>query len=184
MVRIGVAPIVITLFLGLLLYFFHSQPITPDLQGFSRSPSAIATESYIVPPAGDTYRNNDFGFSLTLPQGFSAQSLPVQNGTHVILLQDTAGKGIQISISPDPNNAHTLTIDDVRRDIPDMRVYDEQPVEIGDDYLGVAFRSDNEAFEGDSREVWFYFRGNLYQISTYAHLDSLLQTMFSTWQFY
>jgi len=65
-----------------------------------------------------------------------------------------------------------------------MQVTGVQPVEIGDDYTGVAFRSDNPAFGGASREVWFVFHGNLYQISTYEHLDSLLQTMFSTWKFF
>lgn len=37
---------------------------------------------------------------------------------------------------------------------------------------------------GASHEVWFVFRENLYQISTCARLDNLLQEMFSTWSFF
>jgi hypothetical protein len=37
----------------------------------------------------------------------------------------------------------------------------------------------------DAREACrSYFPGNLYQISTYARLDPLLQAMFGTWKFF
>ena len=65
-----------------------------------------------------------------------------------------------------------------------MKVIDDQILEIGNNYKGVAFRSDNAAFDGDSREVWFVFKGNLFQISTYARLDPLLKAMFATWKFF
>ncbi len=43
--------------------------------------------------------------------------------------------------------------------------------------------SDNPAFAGASREVWFVFNTNLYQISTYTEFDELLKGLFGTWQF-
>ncbi|HWO07475.1 MAG TPA: hypothetical protein VNM40_02730, partial [Candidatus Paceibacterota bacterium] len=106
------------------------------------------------------------------------------NGAKTILLQNSAGEGIQIYITPQPGAPNSLTAADVRASIPDMEVTNEQVVEIGTGNTGVAFISDNEAFGGASREVWFYFRGHLYQISTYAHLDPLLQAMFGTWKFF
>ena len=71
----------------------------------------------------------------------------------------------------------------IEKDIPDLLITDAQTVEIGDNYKGLAFKSDNSAFGGASREVWFVFRNNLYQISTYEKFDELLKKVFSTWVF-
>src|SRR3990167_4703188 len=66
---------------------------------------------------------------------------------------------------------------------PDMVIKDAQEVSIGDKRKGLAFGSDNAAFDGDSREVWFVFGGKLYQISAYMKHDDLLKGVFETWQF-
>lgn len=129
------------------------------------------------------YENARFGFGLKMPEGFSTQEMPDSEGVSTIVLQNRKGQGIQILITPLQEAPRELTEAMVRRDIPDMQVTDVQVVEVGEKHRGIAFLSDNEAFNGASREVWFFFRGNLYQISTYAHLDTLLQEMFATWQF-
>jgi hypothetical protein len=71
----------------------------------------------------------------------------------------------------------------LRHEVDVAGLHRAQLVEVGPNYVGLAFKSDNQAFDGASREVWFVFRGNLYQISTYAWLDPLLQAIFKTWQF-
>jgi hypothetical protein len=48
---------------------------------------------------------------------------------------------------------------------------------------GLAFVSDNEAFGGRSREVWFVYDGYLYQISTYLGMDQLVQNVLASWTF-
>jgi hypothetical protein len=151
------------------------------------SGAAPATDAqgmpYVVPVIQNEYRNEQYGFALGLPDGFNSQELANDEGGQTVVLQDARGNGIQIHVTPYPDDTRSLSADDVRASIPDMQVSGEQPVEIGADHTGVAFMSDNEAFEGASREVWFIFRGNLYQISTYARLDALLQAMFGTWKF-
>lgn len=151
------------------------------------SQTASASAPYVIPPLGEKYTNEQFRFSLTMPEGFSAREIPDEEnegGETAITLQDPEGNGIQIFITPFPEDLRVLSADDVRASIPDMRITDEQPVEIGESHTGVAFKSDNEAFGGASREVWFVWQGNLYQISTYERLDKLLQSMFATWQFF
>lgn len=146
---------------------------------------ASVESDYVVPPLEGNYRNSELKFSLTMPEGFQARELPAdESGGKAIVFQDTAGNGIQIYVTPFSGDQKILTASDITRDIPDMQVTNTQEVEIGNDYRGVAFMSDNEAYGGASREVWFIFRGNLYQISTYARLDILLQAMFGTWKFY
>lgn len=166
--------------LGGIWYFFGK-----DVDFGAVRPDAISGGLYTGAPLSADYRNSDFRFALDTPEGFTAGELPEdENGGRAIILQDTEGNGIQIYITPDVEDRLRLTADDIRASIPGMRIDSPEPVEIGNRYTGVAFLSDNEAFGGASREVWFYFRGNLYQISTYARLDGLLKAMFATWTFY
>lgn len=188
----GKAMILITILLLLagawLIFFgesgvaeFNLGGVSPRLVG---APTA-ADSGYDVPALVDNYRNDEFRFSLRMPEGFTASTLPADDGGgKSVIMQDSVGNGIQIYVTPETGDARVLTADDVRAAIPDMQITDVQDVEIGDDYRGVAFLSDNEAFGGASREVWFYFRGTLYQISTYARLDPLLKAMFGTWKFF
>lgn len=146
-------------------------------------PSEISGASYTGAPLASDYENKRYAFSLRMPDGFFAQELPTdESGVDTVVLQNERGEGIQIRISPF-DDIQTLSPEMVREQIPDMEVSESEPVAIGPEHTGVAFLSDNEAFEGASREVWFVYRGNLYQISTYARLDTLLKAMFATWIF-
>jgi hypothetical protein len=165
--------------MGIALALWYFNPL-----GFGAgSQSASAVAPYVVPPIQNHYRNDALGFSIGLPDGFVAQESEEESGVKTVVLQDAQGNGIQILATPLKQDIPHLSIDMVKRDIPDMVVSDVQPVEIGEGRTGVAFKSDNEAFGGASREVWFAFRGNLYQISTYERLDELLQSMFASWTF-
>jgi hypothetical protein len=148
------------------------------------APTQAPEAPYTLPELTKPYSNSDYRFSFMLPTDFTAQEMPQdENGARTFLFQNDRGEGIQIVITPFDEDIATLTKERIQQDIPDLKITDEQPVEIGQNHTGLAFKSDNEAFGGASREVWFVFRGNLYQISTYERLDSLLQAIFGTWQF-
>ena len=149
-------------------------------------PSALTQGApYVGAPLTADYTNETFRFSLDIPEGFTAGELPEdENGGTAIILQNAQGEGIQIYVVPAEESQKVLTAEDILTSIPDIQVASPEVVEIGNDYKGVAFLSDNAAFSGASREVWFYFRGNLYQISTYQRLDTLLKAIFATWKFY
>lgn len=159
------------------ILFFHAAPASPG----------EALPPYTVPALSKDYKNDAYDFSLKMPADFSASEIQSEDsGGATVILQDQAGNGIQIVISPfdeDTGQAYILTQERILQDVPDMTITDAQVLEVGDKYKGLAFKSDNEAFGGASREVWFVFRGNLYQISTYERLDDLLKQVFQTWQF-
>jgi hypothetical protein len=146
-----------------------------------------STAPYVVPPLTQSYANPTYGFSLMMPADFSAHESSDSGASSTsIVLQDESGNGIQITVSPfdeDTGGGYTLTADRIHQDLPDLEIDDAQTVTVGPQYTGLAFLSDNPAFDGNSREVWFVFRGNLYQVSTYAQLDPLLGAIFKTWQF-
>ena len=152
------------------------------LYGVAPAPSSDAP--YELPKLTKSYRNAAYGFSLRMPDDFSAQELHDEFGD-TVLLQNDKGEGIQILISPFDEDAggYTLTEERIRQDISDILISEAQPVEVGNNYKGLAFKSDNDAFGGASREVWFVFNGSLYQISTYERFDPLLKAIFGTWNF-
>lgn len=132
------------------------------------------------------YTNDTFRFAISMPGDFEARELAADdNGATTVLLESTdRADGVQIIVSPFDEDISALTMERIQHDVPDLTITDPQPVEIGENRKGLAFKSDNEAFNGASREVWFVFRGHLYQISTYDRLDPLLKKIFSTWKFF
>ena len=136
---------------------------------------------YVVPALSKPYTNSKYHFSLMLPDDFTVRESSM-DGKDMIVFQNSKSEGIQITISP-YDDIKVLTADMIEKELPDMKVSDAEPVEIGMYNKGVAFRSNNDAFDGASREVWFVFDSKLYQISTYERFDKLLQKMFETWRF-
>ena len=183
-IKTAIISAIVLVFIGAALWFAFSKDGSPDFGSIRPSELTFGAPYEGAPLTGD-YKNEKFRFALDVPEGFTTSELPEdENGSTTIIIQNEKGEGIQIFITPTDEGQNVLSAEQIRADIPDMKVDDVETVEIGSDYTGVAFRSDNDAFEKNSREVWFYFRGNLYQISTYARLDGLLKAMFSTWKFY
>jgi hypothetical protein len=140
-----------------------------------------------ITPGSKEYSSSKYNFSVKLPEGFSAReisSAELGDGSQSesIVFENGKGEGIQIVVTPF-DDIKVLTADMIKADIPDMKIEQVQTVDVGQNYKGIAFISNASEFDGASREVWFVFKGNLYQISTYTKFDALLQSIFSTWQF-
>ncbi|MDO8566999.1 MAG: hypothetical protein Q7R58_02505 [bacterium] len=185
--------LILLLILSILYFTFRSAPL-PDPRGASVDVSAPilsgATPEILagihVYEYTQTYVNSASRFSFKHPQGFTVTTLPAAGGdeAETILLIESSDKkvGIQILISPYGADVD-ITAALIRADLPNIQIDNPQTVEIGSNSLGLAFLSDSQAFGGKSREVWFVFNGNLYQISTYAEYDEFLKGLFGTWQF-
>lgn len=165
----GVALVIIAAVFGW-QYFSARTPIAKQEQ---------VASVYQVPPPGEEYINESYGFSLTLPQGFVTREFE-----NVVVIENEAGDGIQIVITPLDEDIPILTAERIHADVPDLVIREPEVVEVEEARTGLAFLSDNEAFDGASREVWFVFNMQLYQISTYAGLDPLLRSIFNSWEFF
>ncbi len=166
---------------------FNPQPEVWEGQTFPNSDETQApvgqTISNIDTSIWKSFKSQKYGFALKYPEYFTLGQFE-EAGSDVYVFQNTERKqGIQIYVTP-VDETFDITKARILEDIPDMVVRDGQTVELGErSGKGLAFLSDNEAFGGSSREVWFVFKNNLYQISTYASLDTLLQEVLNTWQF-
>ncbi len=132
------------------------------------------------------YTNESRQFSFSSPKGYV-----VHETDTVVTVENASGDGIQILITPVDEDIPIMTAERIRADIPDLVITNAEEVAIGDNRMGLAFKSDNLEFDGASREVWFVYpecsRGVcdpfLYQISTYDRLDPVLKALFATWTF-
>lgn len=136
-------------------------------------------DTYTVPDPGERYVNNEHRFRVTMPVGFSAREVD-----GAVVIENGSGDGVQILMTPLGEDIQDLTEERIKADIPDLVISGSERVEVGEKHTGLAFKSDNQAFDGASREVWFVYGGMLYQISTYDRLDPLLRAMFGTWEFF
>ena len=131
-----------------------------------------------------SYTNSTYKFSAVLPEGFAAREFEdAVTGADTVVFENDKGEAIQTLITPMSEDYKILTVEMVKTDVPNLKIEKVESVEIGDDYRGLAFESDSPAFGGASREVWFVFKSNLYQISTYKKFDHILKSIFATWQF-
>ena len=185
--------LILLLILSTLYFTFRSAP-SPDSRDASVDASTPIPSGATPEVLADihlyeytqTYVNSTFRFSFKHPQSFTVTTVPAAgdgDGETILLVESGDKKvGIQMVISPYGADVD-ITAALIRADLPDIKIDDPQAVEIGSNRLGLAFMSDSRVFGGRSREVWFVFNGNLYQISTYAEFDEFLKGLFGTWQF-
>ena len=132
-----------------------------------------------------TFTNPTYHYAFKYPEGFSVNSNPADEGEVTLVMNPKTNVGVQILVTQYDGSETVLTEGMIHESIPDMAIREPQELLLGGGKTGkgLAFVSDNEAFGGESREVWFIYKGNLYQISTYRNLDEFLKGLFATWQF-
>jgi len=138
-----------------------------------------------------TYQNPDFNFSFKYPSGFSIRLITSDDDGYTYLLSSGGSRtatsikqSIQIFIRPiattEPVN---ITKTDIKASNPDLKISSSQPIIIGDKSgSGLAFTVGDKG-DNQTREIWFAYAGQLYQISTFLANDALLRDIMNTWQF-
>ena len=78
--------------------------------GMHAAAVAQTQSDYTVPPLGKEYKNDTYKFALSMPEGFSAQEPPADAEVvgKTIVLQNAKGEGIQILITPYPDDTKVL----------------------------------------------------------------------------
>ena len=127
---------------------------------------------------GKIYEDTDYGFSFFYPENFSIGAFADEEGTKTILVQNAEKTaGIQIFISAFDENI-TLTPERIKKDVLDIAMSEIKNIPLGN-MQAVSFASNNSS--GQSREVWFVYKNDLYQI-TIPIVGVLLDGIITTWQ--
>ncbi len=130
----------------------------------------------------ETYTSKKYRFTFNYPKEFHVSEIPTGDQDVILIQNPNKEVGAQILVSIAQEDVD-LTADVIRKDLPDIEIGSPQKVEVGENRKGLSFVSDNENFGGKSREVWFIYDGNLYQISTYYEFDDFLKGLFKSWKF-
>jgi hypothetical protein len=141
-------------------------------QFYSKGPT------YVVPPPAGQYVNVQHDFTFTVPEGYE-----VIEKDNLVVLKDAEGNGLQLVITRLGRDTEVLDEAFIRHDLPDLVIKNPQPVTIAGAGTGLAFRGENPAFEGASRELWFVEDGYLFQLITYDRLAPLLSAIYGTLRF-
>jgi len=176
----------IALFIALAAWFAFLPANEPKIASM---PNAIAPSNtapapntpYTSSASYTTYRAPDGTFSFQYPPDFTATSF--DEGESTIVLIQKNGAGAQIAISPFDEDI-VLTAERIEKDLPDLVMVSPRSATLQSDtrVRGVLFNSVDESGLG-TREYWFVYRGNVYQIKVFAKDAELLEKITATWEF-
>ena len=132
---------------------------------------------------GVRYRSESYGFSFTLPPGFTVGEFD-ESGGRVVLAQSASGEGaFQVYITGWDDPAEALTPERIRRDLPDLEMSNLDRLSMdGGERHALTFVSEDPSF-GRTREVWFIYDRHLYQVMTYVEAQDFLAEVLKGWRF-
>ena len=162
------------------VFLFPKLSLVNDQEGRVSQDGVLGGSIAISNDGGKIYSDNDYSFSFKYPQDFSVGAFSDVENTKTILVQNAEKTaGIQIYISSFGEDI-TLTPQRIKKDVPDIAMSDVQTVSIGqsspersdlkagtprsDLVTAVSFKTGNAGAD-KSREVWFVYKSDLYQIS-------------------
>jgi len=147
----------------------------------SLKPSSDSVSQKRIPPAGfKEYRNEQFRFSVFLPEKMSVRVVDEGLGAATISFEDLASEtGYQLFIVP-----HTetfITEERFRADVPSgVR---ENTVSYMIDGTEAAGFDSVDAMLGNTFEFWFVKNGYVYEVTTFREEKDWLLEQLATWQF-
>ena len=146
---------------------------TANTEKLNDLPKSLFSEEYV---------SDKYYVSFRYPEDFKIGELPSGEQQVIIVQHPQKQIGVQVTITP-LDEETKLTKEVINEQLPDYEVKNPQPVSFGDQKRGLVFKSNNDAFGGNSREIWFTYKQNLYQITSYRGLDPFVKTFFKTWKF-
>lgn len=142
-----------------------------------------AAIAYASDNALNEHVDNVYGMSFKYPKDFRVGVFVDDGSRHTYLIQNDTNLGLQIIVSPFDENISILTEERIKKDIPDIVMVNYHVAEISQNKIQAAiFESESEHF-GRSYEIWFIYKGNLYQASTYFDERELADKILSTLEF-
>lgn len=128
-----------------------------------------------------TFTHSKIGFSLEYPSELSVVEFDEGQGARTILFQKP-GEQFGFQIFAVPYQGDTISPERIAKDIPSRVLKDPVEVVLGENTRASVFWSESPTI-GETREVWFIRNGYLFEVTTYAELDTWLAGILSTLQF-
>src|SRR3989338_945017 len=157
---------------------FSNEDTSNDL--VSRVEESKSSLSDLQSGKKQTYTHAEIGFSFDYPEGYNiGEFSDGLDGEQQLLVQKDS-VGFQLKITPFEEDV-TLTEERIEEDVPDIVINEPIQIKVGE-AIALAFLSESESL-GQTREVWWVYRGYLYQITTYTEFDETMVKILETWRF-
>jgi hypothetical protein len=128
------------------------------------------------------YLNTALKFSFGMPDGVYAQEFPGTSGIVVRLHQADSSTHLAVFVTPSKTDPAVFTADTVTADAPGTSVTDAAAASMPGGVTALEFTSSSTAWGGPSRELWFAYNGNRYQVSVPLVDAKLLDFVRDSWQ--
>ena len=133
-----------------------------------------------LPP--QIFTSGTYGFSFQYPPDFNITEVDENNGGNTILAEGTNKKSFQIFIAPFDEQG-SITPERIKKDLPGVAIENPQNVLIaGKTITALLFFGKGENLTR-TREIWFVKNGNLYQVTAYDNMDSVVGPLLESLRF-
>ena len=128
------------------------------------------------------YTHPEFGFNITLPAGFGVGNFPEGEDGEMVLVQSNLSNefyksySMQIYIRPFAEEG-VITLRKIQSDIPNIKMQNPQDVLAGGEPAATFIDG-----ERNTREIWFSYSGNLYQITSMPEFDNVTGSIMESWK--
>jgi len=155
--------------------------------------TTVSSDTLILGEGYKRFTHPLYGFSVEYPEELDITTFEEDEHSETVVFRTPEDEsvsleekiGFQIFISPFEEDS-ILTYERIREDLPFATI--EDPVEVvigtktGQETQALLFWSEDPTI-GRTRELWFVYNSNLYEVTTFAHLDNFLASILTTWNF-
>jgi hypothetical protein len=131
------------------------------------------------------YSNTEYGFSFEYPSSFTVGQFYDGEGESIVVQEasSTSSKsGFQVYVSSVEAPVE-ITPELIKKELPGTLVSNPQKIELDGKDKGMLFSSNSPAFDGKSAEIWFYYQGRVYQVTSYPEGAQKMMEIIGTWKF-
>lgn len=168
----------------LLIYRGGSAPAEYSLWGSASTSTEVGVVVFAGPrtavAGAQEYRSTAYRFSLLYPENLEVKEFDEGGGAATVAFQNIeTSQGFQIFITP--YNELQVTPERFRLDAPSGVMQNPVDTAVG----GVPARSffGRDGFLGDTAELWFIYKGYLYEVTAPKEHTAWLSSIMGTWQF-
>jgi hypothetical protein len=134
----------------------------------------------VLPPGYVLYTNLRTEFSFGHPSTLKIREVDEGGGAFSVILEDiTSAQGVQVFVVPYAERS--ISEERFLKDVPSGVRKNVMPTRVAG-VEAVSFDSEH-ALLGPTKEVWFIYKGYLYEVAVPASSHELLSRVLSTWRF-
>jgi len=148
----------------------------------SSTPAVVPVVVKETPGVEVQYLNTALKFSFKMPEGVYAQEFPGTSGIVVRLHEADNSNHLAVFVTPSKTDPDAFTADTVAADAPGTSIADASAVQMPGSVTAIEFTSNSTTWDGPSRELWFAYKGNRYEVSVPLVDTKLLDFARDSWQ--